>query len=471
MRLLECSPDDVYGMISITKNLLGDKIPEYAILSHTWGEDTEEVTLNDIINGTGKEKLGYNKIRFCGRQAKRHGLQYFWIDTCCIDQSNSSEVLEAINSMFGWYRNAARCYVYLTDVPISDLSMNGPPSEPQWLSAFRASRWFRRGWTLQELLAPSKVDFFAHNGQLLGTKRSLEHHIYQSTGIAIAALRGDAMSQFSVDERWRWVGARKTTRDEDWAYCLLGIFGVFMPLIYGEGRENAIRRLKKEIRDLHHNDVVFEPRGVGDPNSASNPDSQPHYNKLSPRPEPWPQQPLASKPSGGSSCTCFTVCLQSLQALHNVSPPVSPPFDQVLSLNRKAVEGCASMLSCPGCMSRSGTHTAVMLLSTVIGKVTSLYKYAGQQCFESGNMLSSAAPSGRLSINIGDYTVNKEDGRWLELEILSRELRDLEVVYAQFRDVCGDLSEDPQVSKAIIGYHGQTLDSTLKVFVNSSFDM
>ncbi|KAM7200140.1 hypothetical protein V8F33_004073 [Rhypophila sp. PSN 637] len=165
----------------------------------------------------------------------------------------------------------------------------------------------------------------------------------------------------------------------------------------------------------------------------------------------------------GGSCTCFTACLQSLQALHNASSPASPPFDLVLSLNRKAVEGCASMLSCSRCMSRSGTHTAAMLLATVIGKITSFYKNASHTYFEHGGMTNAASPGGGIGVSLGAYTLMGEEGRWLELEILARELRKLEEVYAQFREVCADLSEDPEVSKAMIGYLGHTLGSTLEV--------
>jgi hypothetical protein len=121
MRLLEHNNDSEF---SLTQDYVSGNIPEYAILSHTWGADTEEVTYRDLIDGTGKNKVGYEKIRFCGEQARRDGLHYFWIDTCCIDKSNNNEFAEAINSMFRWYRNAAKCYVYLPDVssPSSPIS-------------------------------------------------------------------------------------------------------------------------------------------------------------------------------------------------------------------------------------------------------------------------------------------------------------------------------------------------------------
>ena len=128
-------------------------IPLYAILSHT--ADTEEVTLKDMIDGSGISKPGYDKIRFCGEQARRDDLEYFWVDTCCIDKSNSAELQEAINSMFCWYRNAAKCYVYLSDVSRPALGTDGKPSQP-WESSFQKSRWFNRDepFSLQELPLP-----------------------------------------------------------------------------------------------------------------------------------------------------------------------------------------------------------------------------------------------------------------------------------------------------------------------------
>ncbi|KAK0752402.1 heterokaryon incompatibility protein-domain-containing protein, partial [Schizothecium vesticola] len=222
-------------------------IPEYAILSHTWGPDSEEVTLQDLVDGSSKGKIGYDKIRFCADQAQRHGLRHFWIDTCCIDKTNNAELAEAINSMFSWYRNAARCYVYLSDVSIAGYGQGGQPSSQPWESDFRASRWFTRGWTLQELLAPKSVQFFAQDGILLGDKTSLLQQIHEITGIAIPALCGDPLSCFEVEERFKWAENRQTTREEDWAYSLLGIFSVFIPPIYGEGKTNAVRRLRKEI--------------------------------------------------------------------------------------------------------------------------------------------------------------------------------------------------------------------------------
>ena len=244
MRLLEC---DSSGGFSLTKDIVDDKIPPYGILSHTWGADTEEVTFRDLKDGTGKKKAGYDKIRFCGEQARRDSLQYFWVDTCCIDKSNNNELSEAINSMFRWYRNAAKCYVYLSDVPRLAFDTSDKSNQMPWESALRKSKWFSRGWTLQELIAPASVEFFSKDWEQLGNKSSLERHICEITGIPVEALKGCPLSNFSVAERMLWTENRETTRKEDKAYSLLGIFGVHFPLIYGEGRENAFKRLREEI--------------------------------------------------------------------------------------------------------------------------------------------------------------------------------------------------------------------------------
>ncbi|RYP20837.1 hypothetical protein DL765_002571 [Monosporascus sp. GIB2] len=234
------------GDLSLTKDLIKD-IPPYAILSHTWGDDGQEVTFKDVEEGTGRDKAGYRKIQFCGQQALSDGLQYFWVDTCCIDKSNNTELSEAINSMFKWYQNAVRCYVYLPDVSKDHCAQHSDLLRPTWKLAFRRSRWFTRGWTLQELIAPSSVEFFSADGQRLGNKTTLEQLIHEITGIEIDALRGRALSEFTIDERISWSQGRQTTREEDRAYSLLGIFSVHLSPIYGEGADNAFTRLREEI--------------------------------------------------------------------------------------------------------------------------------------------------------------------------------------------------------------------------------
>lgn len=151
--------------------------------------------------------------------------------------------------MYRWYGRAARCYVYLSDVSTTKRRRGDENAQNMWESAFRASEWFSRGWTLQELLAPGLVEFFSRERKRLGDKRSLSRQIYEITGIALPALQGTSLSQFSVDERFKWTQNRHTTREEDLAYCLLGIFDISMPVIYGEGRERAVNRLRKEINE------------------------------------------------------------------------------------------------------------------------------------------------------------------------------------------------------------------------------
>ena len=240
MRLLKCDGD---GEVSLT-NHPANNVPSYAILSHRWGEDSEEVTFGDINDRTSKSKAGYHKIRFCAQQAACDNLPYFWVDTCCIDKTSSSELQEAINSMFSWYRKADKCYVYLRDVPPA-----GERYENHWEHYFRRSEWFKRGWTLQELLAPDpeSLEFFSRDGERLGNKRELEQQIHDITGIPLTALRGTPLSQFNVEQRFSWAKSRRTTRGEDKAYSLFGIFDVLIPLLPCEGEEKALKRLKKEV--------------------------------------------------------------------------------------------------------------------------------------------------------------------------------------------------------------------------------
>ncbi|KAI0123363.1 kinesin light chain 1 [Xylariales sp. AK1849] len=238
MRLLSLQED---GRVSLTSDTIED-IPPYAILSHTWGNDEQEVIFQDLDQGSGQRKDGYQKVVFCGKQAACDGIKYFWVDTCCINKANSTELQEAITSMFRWYQESARCYVYLPDVYIDDLNPTA------WEPAFRRSRWFTRGWTLQELLAPSAVEFFDKDGKRLGDRASLINLLHDITGISTDALRGYPLSTFSVEQRMRWAEGRVTKRKEDKAYSLVGIFDVSIFLNYGEGEEHAMNRLREEIQ-------------------------------------------------------------------------------------------------------------------------------------------------------------------------------------------------------------------------------
>jgi hypothetical protein len=192
-------------------------IPPYAILSHTWGADGDEVTFAHVETGDGRTKPGYKKIVFCGERARHDGLEYFWIDTCCINKSNKAELSYAINSMFRWYQKAVKCYVYLSDVSSKKRKVSDEYCRI-WEPAFRASKWFTRGWTLQELLAPSAVEFFCSEGKWLDTKISLAQQIHEITGIPKSAITGTRLSQFPVDERLSWIQHRQTKLEEDRTY-------------------------------------------------------------------------------------------------------------------------------------------------------------------------------------------------------------------------------------------------------------
>jgi hypothetical protein len=267
MRLLKYGED---GCLTIT-SFNDDAIPRYAILSHTWGENAEEVTFADLVQCNGERKPGYKKIRFCGEQAQQDGLQYFWVDTCCINKSDKAELSHAIQSMFRWYQNATKCYVYLSDVSTKKRKAGGLSTEFTWEPAFRSSRWFTRGWTLQELLAPNIVEFFSQEGERLGDRKSLKSSIHQITGIPHEALDGAQLSQFSIDQRLLWGKDRETTLPEDRVYALRDILGVYISPFDGEGVGEAFKRLLAEVdtvskclRDLYCTDPCNDKKRIED---------------------------------------------------------------------------------------------------------------------------------------------------------------------------------------------------------------
>ncbi|WXC50724.1 hypothetical protein QX201_010407 [Fusarium graminearum] len=228
---------------------LGREVPTYAILSHVW--TNEEVSYQQMIGSLpiSEDSKGYRKIvEFCAK-ARNEGFEYAWVDTCCIDKTSSAELSEAINSMFLWYRKSDACYVYLQDVP----SKENPVSRG---SQFRQSRWFTRGWTLQELLAPHEVIFLANDWREIGTKATLSATISEVTKIDIKTLVGHTWTHVSIAMIMSWASMRETTRLEDQAYSLLGLFDVNMPLIYGEGQK-AFYRLQVEIMKLSNDDSLF----------------------------------------------------------------------------------------------------------------------------------------------------------------------------------------------------------------------
>ncbi|KAK5659605.1 hypothetical protein OQA88_809 [Cercophora sp. LCS_1] len=232
-------------------------LPPFAILSHTWGIEADtEVTYQDMMSPSmeyAKTKPGFSKIKGACSKAAKDEFDYVWVDTCWqvylvpIDKTNSTELSESINSMYEWYRKSRVCYAYLENVPTAASVLGkgaGRSFDP--LGGFSRSRWFTRGWTLQELIAPEVVEFYASDWSEIGTKASLAAELAQITGINSDVLNGADVSSCNIAERVSWAASRQTTKVEDAAYCLLGIFNVHMPLIYGEGVK-AFRRLQEAI--------------------------------------------------------------------------------------------------------------------------------------------------------------------------------------------------------------------------------
>ncbi|KAF2845622.1 HET-domain-containing protein [Plenodomus tracheiphilus IPT5] len=230
----------------------GTHVPKYAILSHRW--EGEEISYHEMEEGTTifrdpARRVYFDKIRQCCLQAIDDELDYVWIDTCCIDKSSSAELSEAINSMYQWYQKSTMCYAYLSDVECETVGTQIVVTKVKEGSRFEDSKWWTRGWTLQELIAPRAVKFFAPGPtgwMAIGTRQSLMQEISLRTRIDHGTLLGRDVRMSSVARRMSWASERETTRPEDLAYCLLGLFGVNMPLLYGEGTR-AFLRLQEEI--------------------------------------------------------------------------------------------------------------------------------------------------------------------------------------------------------------------------------
>ena len=242
----------------------------YAIVSHRW--TNKEVTIQDFPRYLAGEDSGYGwtKVQHGCEIARSQGYEWLWLDTCCINQDSSAELSEAINSMFRWYQAAKVCYVFLRDVRNTDDRGNDFSSLPifrarsqttgMYEEEFKRSEWFRRGWTLQELLAPRELKFFNNNFQCVGTRGELSALIAAATAIdrlyVEQPLSFNVLQDISIAERMRWVSNRQTTKEEDMAYCLLGLFDVNMPLLYGEGKK-AFIRLQLELLKKTDDESIF----------------------------------------------------------------------------------------------------------------------------------------------------------------------------------------------------------------------
>jgi hypothetical protein len=226
--------------------------PPYVILSHCWSEDpSDEVLYVDVQNGRGMGKKAYPKIAAAIRQAREWKggcFDWIWCDTCCINKDSSAELSEAINSMYTWYAEADVCFAYLEDQVFDSLPR------------LKESKWFTRGWTLQELIAPPDLIFYDKNWKRVGSKAfpAIRDMVSERTGIPAHILMAPGnLQSLSIAQRMSWAACRRTTRPEDKAYCLMGIFDVNMPMLYGEGARKAFHRLQGQIMKDRNDHSIF----------------------------------------------------------------------------------------------------------------------------------------------------------------------------------------------------------------------
>lgn len=275
----------------------GPRTVRYAILSHTWVEG-EEISYRDFLHvdldPARTTRSGFQKVQGACKTAVRDGVEWIWIDTVCIDKTSSAELSEAINSMYAWYQEATHCYAYLSDVP--DVELSGRDS----LRYFRESRWFTRGWTLQELIAPRRITFYSQSWKKIGHRsdKFILGTISSVTGIPTSILTGkETLNHISLAKKMSWAARRITTRVEDMAYCLLGIFDVNMPLLYGEGNK-AFARLQEEIIKTSNDHTIFC----------------------------WARYKTANVPADWTSVSCFCTQFPSVNNTHSSS---SAPYNKV----------------------------------------------------------------------------------------------------------------------------------------------
>jgi hypothetical protein len=251
------------------QEFFGASIPRYAILSHTWGQD--ELLFQDIhphASLTSYQKLGHQKVTAFCALAQKEGYEWGWVDSCCIDKRSSAELTEAINSMYTWYLNGEVCFIHLEDVRgLGEISRKFKADK--WLDMFRNSRWFKRGWTLQELIASKRRVWLSKDWKEIDPKDFKARHpmgllnfVSTITDINAAVLENNTqLPDHCIAERMSWASRREVTRPEDGAYSLMGLFGVNMPVLYGEGIERAFARLQDEIMKGSFDQTIFAWRG------------------------------------------------------------------------------------------------------------------------------------------------------------------------------------------------------------------
>jgi hypothetical protein len=360
MRLIHCNSLQF-------EEFFNKNIPRYAILSHTWGNEEVSFAEFTLYPAVPIIKQGIQKILFTCEQALRDELEYAWVDTCCIDKASSSDVSESINSMFNWYRDAHTCYVYLSDVSKSSFEKDFP-----------ACRWFKRGWTLQELLAPRDAMFYDRAWDELGTRSEHIDKISEITMIdrevLITPTCGKGveirLESFCVAKRMSWASCRETSRAEDIAYCLLGIFGINMPVLYGEGQRAFVRLQEEIIRTIDDDSVLAwsldaatrHPVGI-----ESN--SVPAETEISLSGSPI----LANSPADFGDCGDFEYAAERDAAFGMTNGglqiqlplvPVSAMFPGISVNTRNGYDSCIGLLSCT-----TGTNSGLLgIILLTVGK-------------------------------------------------------------------------------------------------------
>ncbi|OSC99911.1 HET-domain-containing protein [Trametes coccinea BRFM310] len=300
----------------------------YAILSHVWQDHEETFQQIQSLQHSGQEVAhAYDirpKIHGSVNVARWLGYAWVWIDTVCIDKTNSTELEEAINSMFRWYAESSVCLAYLADVP-DDCHVEAPQS------TFRKSKWFTRGWTLQELIAPRQLLFMSEGWKCLGTKASLADLVEEITGIDAEVLTfRRVLDHVSVARRMSWASGRVTSKVEDEAYSLMGLFDVSMSTIYGEGK-NAFRRLQEEIMKRSPDHTLFAWGNIMS-DAAETWTSQTHRHKKDIISSLFAPSPTAFKRTGAAHPVRLTSVhldamvklVRSCIEVSNAKPRVSP---------------------------------------------------------------------------------------------------------------------------------------------------
>ena len=367
----------------------------YAILSHVWAKKgyanfVPELEFQDIPTSVPRgarrprEWLTEKVQRAC-KIARKHGYKYIWIDTCCINKVDSAELSESINSMYNWYRWADLCYVILDDAEPSEIDLVE--------DKLRDSRWFTRGWTLQELIAPPDVLFLYKDWTPIGSKYALADILSRITNIDSSVLKHEKpLSDVSVAERMSWASERETTKEEDKAYCLFGIFDVHLPPIYGEGR-SAFTRLQEAILRRIPDQTIF---AWGKQNNQ----------ELSLQAPSEAQPSLSVKGSAASFllASCPNDFRHSNRISH-ISPealakdhglPHLPYPDFTVT-----AYGIRAVLPLVDCFDRAGNELRVALLAckTARGEIVGLVLRSAQPPPRDAEMLVGAAPSSPRAVD------------------------------------------------------------------------